>query len=360
MEKLMPRVKHGRYILLPTTRADARSRHAFAAGDLGQASRRIPEASSTPADRNSRSRRLRPQRRHWDQAGRSGIPMSDRKYRQRGYQDENKPRGPKGPAAPRPPKQDRAPGTSAAGRRRTEDAEPDGGARGLPLRAAAATCCRCRSPATAAARSAASICTAACNACRSTPAPAGSARRATKLPARVAPKDARNDCTLVPPRTTIERQTSTPQNRDAGSSSSGSSNSARQALRRSVQVGADSVPRPRSAPVHRMFQSVGLDIIRYPPRESLQWQLMRLFQQLDINCVLDVGANHGQYAGLAARVGLSWRHRVVRAGARSVRVAAKDDGRGRALARLIPGRSARPTTSSRSTSLGAMPGPVRF
>jgi FkbM family methyltransferase len=50
--------------------------------------------------------------------------------------------------------------------------------------------------------------------------------------------------------------------------------------------------------VHRMFQSLGLDIIRYPPRESLQWQLMRLFQQLDINCVLDVGANHGQYAGL--------------------------------------------------------------
>ena len=33
----------------------------------------------------------------------------DRKYRQRGYQDEPKPRGPKGPAAPRPP-QERAPG----------------------------------------------------------------------------------------------------------------------------------------------------------------------------------------------------------------------------------------------------------
>ena len=48
--------------------------------------------------------------------------------------------------------------------------------------------------------------------------------------------------------------------------------------------------------LHRMFQSIGLDIIRYPPRESMQWQLMRLFQQLDINCVLDVGANHGQYA----------------------------------------------------------------
>ena len=36
-----------------------------------------------------------------------------------------------------------------------------------------------------------------------------------KLPARVAPKDARNDCPLFAPRTTIERQTSTPQNRDA-------------------------------------------------------------------------------------------------------------------------------------------------
>ena len=33
----------------------------------------------------------------------------DRKYRQRGYQDEPKARGPKGPSAPRPP-QERAPG----------------------------------------------------------------------------------------------------------------------------------------------------------------------------------------------------------------------------------------------------------
>src|SRR3954469_24632276 len=35
--------------------------------------------------------------------------MSDRKYRQRGYQDEDKPRGPQGPKPPRPP-QERAPG----------------------------------------------------------------------------------------------------------------------------------------------------------------------------------------------------------------------------------------------------------
>ncbi len=51
------------------------------------------------------------------------------------------------------------------------------------------------------------------------------------LPARVAPKDARNDCPLFAPRTTIERQTSTPQNRDAGTSSSGgSASSAKQAF----------------------------------------------------------------------------------------------------------------------------------
>jgi hypothetical protein len=52
-----------------------------------------------------------------------------------------------------------------------------------------------------------------------------------KLPARVAPKDARNNCQLFQPRTTIERQTSTPASRDSGSSSgSGSTNSARRAF----------------------------------------------------------------------------------------------------------------------------------
>src|SRR3954447_21232034 len=35
--------------------------------------------------------------------------MSDKKYRQREYQDEDKPRGPKGPKPPRPP-QERSPG----------------------------------------------------------------------------------------------------------------------------------------------------------------------------------------------------------------------------------------------------------
>ena len=48
--------------------------------------------------------------------------MSDRKYRQRGYQDEGKPsRGPQGPKPPRPPQRARA-RAPAAGRTRPEDA----------------------------------------------------------------------------------------------------------------------------------------------------------------------------------------------------------------------------------------------
>jgi hypothetical protein len=47
------------------------------------------------------------------------------------------------------------------------------------------------------------------------------------LPARVAPKDVRNTCSLFTPRTTVERQTSTPA--ASGGSSSGTS-SAKQAF----------------------------------------------------------------------------------------------------------------------------------
>ncbi len=50
-----------------------------------------------------------------------------------------------------------------------------------------------------------------------------------KLPARVAPKDVRNACALFEPRTTIERQTSTPVSSGTGGGSSGTS-SARKAF----------------------------------------------------------------------------------------------------------------------------------
>ena len=48
--------------------------------------------------------------------------------------------------------------------------------------------------------------------------------------------------------------------------------------------------------LHRMIQALGVDIHRHPSPDSFQAHLMRLFRQQDINCVLDVGANSGQYA----------------------------------------------------------------
>jgi hypothetical protein len=154
--------------------------------------------------------------------------MSDRKYRQRGYQDEG-PRGPKGPAAPRPPKQDRAPG------RQLQDAA---GPKTPNLMAAheVCRCARCGNLLSLpiAADSRCTKCGVDLHSCVQCESFDTSARwectQSEKLPARVAPKDARNSCQLFQPRTTVERQTSTPQNRDAGHSSPGSSNTARQAF----------------------------------------------------------------------------------------------------------------------------------
>ena len=155
--------------------------------------------------------------------------MSDRKYRQRGYQDENKPRGPKGPAPARPPKQDRAPG------RQLQDAAGPK----TPNLMAAHEVCRCARCGNLLALpiaddSACPKCGVALHSCVQCVSFDTSSRwectQSDKLPARVAPKDARNDCALYSPRTTIERQTSTPQNRDAAAGPSGGSSSARQAF----------------------------------------------------------------------------------------------------------------------------------
>ena len=156
--------------------------------------------------------------------------MSDRKYRQRGYQDEGKPRGPKGPAPPRPPKQDRAPG------RQLQDAAGPK----TPNLMAAHEVCRCARCGNLLALpiaddSRCAKCGVDLHSCVQCVSFDTSARwectKSDRLPARIAPKDVRNSCTMYEPRTTIERQTSTPQNRDAGGTSSGgSSNSAKQAF----------------------------------------------------------------------------------------------------------------------------------
>jgi hypothetical protein len=150
--------------------------------------------------------------------------MSDRKYRQRGYQDEPGPRGPKGPAAPRPP-QERAPG------RPLQDAA---GPKTPNLMAAHEVfrCARCGNLLSleVGGDSRCAKCGVDLHSCIQCVSFDTSARwectQASALTARVAPKDARNDCTLFSARTTVERQTGTP----ASPSASGPTNSARRAF----------------------------------------------------------------------------------------------------------------------------------
>src|SRR6516162_8817202 len=150
--------------------------------------------------------------------------MSDRKYRQRGYQDDDKPRGPKGPAGPRPPKQDRAPG------RQLQDAAGPK----TPNLMAAHEVCRCARCGNLLSLPIGSLercskCGADLHACTQCVSFDTSVRwectENAKLAARVAPKDVRNECRFFTPRTTVERQTGTP-----AASSPAPSNSARRAF----------------------------------------------------------------------------------------------------------------------------------
>jgi hypothetical protein len=153
--------------------------------------------------------------------------MSDRKYRQRGYQDDGQPKGPKGPRPPKPP-QERAPGRVLQ--------DPSGPK--TPNLMAAHEVCRC-----ARCGNLLSLpfgvdalcprCGVDLHSCIQCVSFDTSARwectQATSIPARISPKDARNTCSHFTARTTVERQTGTP----AGVSStaaSGPTSSARKAF----------------------------------------------------------------------------------------------------------------------------------
>jgi len=132
--------------------------------------------------------------------------MSDRKYRQRGYQDEpRKPRA-SGPA-PAKPVEPRAPG------RQLQDAA---GPKTPNLMASHEVfrCARCgnRLALQVAQGEACSQCGVPLHSCVQCVSFDTSARFECSQPAlaaRVAPKDTVNDCALFAPRTTIERQTGT-------------------------------------------------------------------------------------------------------------------------------------------------------
>ena len=131
--------------------------------------------------------------------------MSDRKYRQRGYQDEPRDREPK---REKPPQEPRAPGRplqSASGPKTPNLMASHevfrctrcGNLLALEV-GLDARCSRC------------GVALHSCINCVSFDTGARWECSRPELTARVSPKDERNACTLFAPRTTVERETSTP------------------------------------------------------------------------------------------------------------------------------------------------------
>jgi len=155
---------------------------------------------------------------------------SDRKYRQRGYQDEPRERQPRGSKPAAPPKE-RAPGRVLQDER---------GPKTPNLMAAHEVfrCARCGNllSTPVGVLDSCPKCGVDLHGCIQCVHFDTSARwecaQSDKIPARVSPKDARNTCALMTPRTTIERQTGSPPAPASGSSSGGgsSSTSARKAF----------------------------------------------------------------------------------------------------------------------------------
>jgi hypothetical protein len=156
--------------------------------------------------------------------------VSDRKYRQRGYQDEPREREPKADR-PKPAPAPRAPG------RQLQD---ERGPKTPNLMAAHEVfrCARCGNllSTPVGILDSCSKCGVDIHSCIQCVNFDTSVRWECdvndKIPARVYPKDARNNCNLMTPRTTVERQTGTPPSTSAPTSKGGNaaSNSARKAF----------------------------------------------------------------------------------------------------------------------------------
>jgi FkbM family methyltransferase len=48
--------------------------------------------------------------------------------------------------------------------------------------------------------------------------------------------------------------------------------------------------------IRKLVNRLGYDVVRFPNRRGFEYHLSQLFEFLQIDTVLDVGANHGQYA----------------------------------------------------------------
>lgn len=138
--------------------------------------------------------------------------MSDRKYRQRGYQDEDRDRRDRPAPARRPP----APGAPAGARRLSRDGPKPVN---MPGFREVVRCAQCGHPVggpiafdSRCAKCGTDLHT--CAQCTSFD-PGSRFECMQPIPARVSPKNARNACTLFAPRTTVERETTTPRVDDA-------------------------------------------------------------------------------------------------------------------------------------------------
>jgi hypothetical protein len=134
--------------------------------------------------------------------------MSDRKYRQRGYQDDDRDRQPK-PQGKRPEPE---PGAPAGARRLSQDGPKN---INMPGFRHVVRCSQCGTV-VAAEVLADTRCThcgtdlRTCAQCESFDPGSRFECMQTALTARVSPKNVRNTCTFYSPRTTYERETTTP------------------------------------------------------------------------------------------------------------------------------------------------------
>jgi hypothetical protein len=121
--------------------------------------------------------------------------MSDRKYRIRGYQDDDRERQPKAPARPAP-----EPGAPAGARRISQDGPKHVNMPGYREVVRCTQCATVMSPDVGYDTK--------CPRCGTD---AHSCAQCTSFD----PKNAKNACSLFSPRTTVERETTTPRNNDA-------------------------------------------------------------------------------------------------------------------------------------------------
>lgn len=144
--------------------------------------------------------------------------MSDRKYRQRGYQDDDrdrqaKPRPEGAPGGARPP---REPGAPAGTRRISADGPKHVN---MPGFREVVKCAQCGNPIVGGigSQSRCDRCGVELHSCAQCVSfdPGSRFECMQPVPARVAPKNEKNTCPLFEPRTTVERETTAPRENSA-------------------------------------------------------------------------------------------------------------------------------------------------